>query len=92
LSVTFVAVIKLEGGTDLDLTLLEEPEAEEGSRSRTTSESQPAEKPYVSTFENKTKKSVKCPISKSNRSREKIGRVDRELAKWLRDRANGAAT
>ncbi|KAL8574949.1 hypothetical protein ACOMHN_052114 [Nucella lapillus] len=50
LKILDAAVIRMEGGTDLDLTILEEPqlpEKEEGVRSRTTSENVPpvVEKP-----------------------------------------------
>nr|KAG5701269.1 hypothetical protein BaRGS_020631 [Batillaria attramentaria] len=45
LKILDAAVIKMEGGTDFDLTILDDPaEAEEGMRSRTTSENLPPEK------------------------------------------------
>lgn len=45
LKILDAAVIKMEGGTDFDLTILDNPmEIEEGTRSRTTSENVPPEK------------------------------------------------
>ena len=44
----WTAVIRMEGGSDLDLTILDQPaDRDEGSRSRTTSETVPAEKSSV---------------------------------------------